>query len=247
MYGLSVQAGVNIRLFHQAVVTFVIRNLRQISTWLLVETFLVTLVAVAALRILSLNPTLSASWLVAPAVLVAAALVPTVLRRGSLPALGLDKTQVGLALRLVGVVSLTLLPLTFIFLWVTKLSGLCISVRPVQRGAGELLGWLFYQFMYVAVAEEVFFRGYVLSNILRLVSSAEGVRRHGIEWTAIIVSAACFAAAHLVVRGDMTSLLVFFPGLVFGWLYVRTRALVAPILFHGIANTFYLVATLILA
>jgi membrane protease YdiL (CAAX protease family) len=31
----------------------------------------------------------------------------------------------------------------------------------------------------------------------------------------------------------------FLPGLVLAWLFIRTRALLAPILFHGLANVSY--------
>jgi membrane protease YdiL (CAAX protease family) len=120
--------------------------------------------------------------------------------------------------------------------------------------------WLFYQFMYVAVAEEVFFRGYVQDNILRLISTVklgqyglqqsptlQPVRRSVCEvgsfgdgaWISITLSAACFAAAHIIIQGQIISVLTFLPGLILGWLFIRTRSLLAPILFHGLANICY--------
>ena len=52
----------------------------------------------------------------------------------------------------------------------------------------------------------------------------------------IIVSAALFALGHVIILGNPTSALTFLPGIVFAWLYLRTDSLLAPILFHGIAN-----------
>jgi len=37
----------------------------------------------------------------------------------------------------------------------------------------------------------------------------------------------------------MVSAVTFLPGLILGWLFIRTGSLLAPILFHGLANTFY--------
>ena len=95
--------------------------------------------------------------------------------------------------------------------------------------------------MYVAVAEEVFFRGFLQGNILRLMNTVM-TRRHSLQrWISIVISAACFAAAHMIVQGQIISVLTFLPGLVLGWLFIRTKSLLAPILFHGLANMSYYV------
>jgi membrane protease YdiL (CAAX protease family) len=244
MDSLRAQPVVKNLLAHLKVNRFAAYPSKRIDACLLAETVLVTVAALAGLRLVSLNPVLPVTWLAGPAVLVVAALMPAILKRSGLPALGLNKGQVRVSLRLVGLLSLTLLPLMFAVLWAMKLSGLYL---PVQPAGHKLPGWLFYQFMYVAVAEEVFFRGYLQNSILRLTDAGQDVRCGYRQWLAVTLSAGCFAAAHLLVRGEMTALLVFFPGLVFGWLYLRTRALLAPILFHGIANTFYLTAASVLA
>jgi membrane protease YdiL (CAAX protease family) len=91
----------------------------------------------------------------------------------------------------------------------------------------------------VALTEEVFFRGYLQSNILALARKLIN-RRYALQrYVAVFISALCFAAAHVVIRAEITSILTFLPGLVLGWLFLRTRSLVAPVLFHGIANTYY--------
>jgi len=125
--------------------------------------------------------------------------------------------------------------------------GLELPLRAAIPPAQGWFCWLFYQFMYVGVAEEVFFRGYVQNNILRSTSSIVQERRRPLQWIIIIISAACFAAAHTIVQGEIMAVLTFLPGLVLGWLFVRTRSLLAPILFHGLANVYYFCVTAMLA
>jgi membrane protease YdiL (CAAX protease family) len=63
---------------------------------------------------------------------------------------------------------------------------------------------------------------------------------------AIFVSAGCFALAHVVVQGQITAALTFVPGVILAWLFLRTGSLLAPILFHGVANVSYAVIALTL-
>jgi membrane protease YdiL (CAAX protease family) len=95
--------------------------------------------------------------------------------------------------------------------------------------------------MYVAMAQEVFLRGYVKSNITRLADPVIGKRPRPKEWAGIGVSEACCAAAHVIVQGQILSVPTLLPGLVIGWLFIRTKSLLAPILFHGPANVCYVV------
>jgi membrane protease YdiL (CAAX protease family) len=124
-------------------------------------------------------------------------------------------------------------------LWLLRFLGFELPLRPVPPQNHEWVCWIFYQFMYVAVAEEVFFRGYVQSNILTLASAFKLGGRTLQTEISIVLSAACFAVAHIIVGGRIISALTFLPGLVLGWLFVRTRSLLTPILFHGLANTCY--------
>jgi membrane protease YdiL (CAAX protease family) len=129
----------------------------------------------------------------------------------------------------------------FAGLWLLKSFGLGLPLQPVPPKEQDWISWLFYQFMYVAVAEEVFFRGYVQNNILRLTNPGKDGQRRLWKWLSIVLSAACFAVVHIIVLGQIISVLTFLPGLICGWLFIRTRSLLAPILFHGLANTCYLV------
>jgi len=233
---------------------------RPVHIHLLTETILVTITAVLAIRFFSTSYTWQANWFIGPAILIAAALIPTLIRRSrprhlrlrpsnttlSVWVTPINNRQIGLTLWMVGCICAAIFPLMLCGVWLLKYWGIEPPLRPVLSPAQSLAGWLFYQFMYVAIAEEVFFRGYVQGNILRLTNTCEeqGVRL--IQWISIIISAACFATAHIVVSGQMISALTFMPGIIAGWLFIRTRSLIGPILFHGLANTCYFLIAAVL-
>ncbi len=73
----------------------------------------------------------------------------------------------------------------------------------------------------IATAEEVFFRGYLLGIFGNFKTSL------------------LFSLAHLVSFPTVNSLLVFFPSLIFGWVYIRSGSILAPILLHWSANLLY--------
>ncbi len=215
--------------------------------YLLAETILVTITAILTIRLLSQSSVSYAPlWFAAPAVLVAAALVPTIIRRARLAQIGLDIGQVKFALLIVARTCIVVFPAAFAGLWLLRSYGLEPPMRIVLPQNQQWLPWVLYQFLYVAVAEEVFFRGYLQSNILRLTNTMKW-RCELRNWVSIVLSAACFAGAHIIVQGQAASALTFLPGLILGWLFIRTRSLLAPILFHGLANTCYCIMAAALA
>ena len=206
---------------------------------LAVETVAVTVVTIVAIRFLNAQSALSLKWLMIPCLLVSAALLPTWLRRDEFPPIGLDHEHVTVSLRMVCCACLCTIPAVFLGLWLMTRMHLPIPLRPAVAGLDGWFTWLIYQFLYVAVAEEVFFRGYLQANVARLLGSARRAPRRIDSNAAILISAACFALAHVVVQGQLMSLLTFLPGLVLAWLFLRTQSLLAPILFHGLANISY--------
>jgi hypothetical protein len=93
------------------------------------------------------------------------------------------------------------------------------------------------QLVVVALPEELFFRGYLMTRLEEALAGTRRVRIAGVElgW-AWLLSSALFALGHLVVVADPGVLLTFFPGLVFGWLFARTRSVLAGSLFHAACN-----------
>ena len=213
---------------------------KRLNISLLIETAVVTIAAILAIRVFSVSSVFKQTWFVAPCILIAAALVPTAIKRRNFARIDLNNKKIGHSLVLLGWACIATFPATFCGLWLMRYWGLELPLRSVMPPAQGWFNWLLYQFMYVSVAEEIFFRGYVQNNILRLTGSLQQERRRLLQWMSIIISAACFAAAHTIVQGEIISVLTFLPGLVLGWLFVRTRSLLAPILFHGLANVFYL-------
>jgi len=217
------------------------------DTALLMESIFVTLGAITVIVVFRANSVFTDAWFASPAVLLIAALAPTIIRKRKLSDIGFNARQPGLALLMVCKSSAVLLPALFCGLWLLKTRGLNLPLKPVLAREQNLFAWMFYQFMYVAVAEEVFFRGYLQSNIMRFVKAVKGERRILEQLIVIVVSAAIFAVAHIIVQGRLIAGLTFVPGLIFAWLFMRTRSLLAPILLHGLANVcYFLMATAIL-
>ncbi len=228
-------------------VQFFANRLKQLDVSLLIETTFITIVAISAVKLFEGGSFSRVAWLAAPAILIAAALIPPMVRKQKLPDIGLNVSQMKSSLTILGRICAATFPTLFAGLWLLKSFGLELPLRPILLPAQSNICWLFYQFMYVAVAEEVFFRGYVQTNVLRITNTVIGGWCRPQQWTSIVISAAIFAVAHIVVQGQITSALTFLPGLVLGWLFVRTRSLLAPILFHGLANTCYFVMAAALA
>lgn len=96
--------------------------------------------------------------------------------------------------------------------------------------------FLFTHVVAVALPEELFFRGFV-QRVLRPWLGEARWRLFGAPFPwAVVASSALFAAIHVVTVPSPTRLSVFFPGLLFGWLYERTGNLTVPILFHALCN-----------
>ena len=217
------------------------KGLKRFNISLLTETALVTIAAILAIRLSAASSISGAAWLVSPGILVAAALIPTAIRRAEFPKIGLKTGQIGPTLLIVCRTCVVVFSALFVGLWLLKSFGLGLPLRPMLPKQQGWVGWLFYQFMYVAVAEEVFFRWFLQSNILRLTNPGKDSQCRRWKWLSIVLSAACFAVAHIIVQGNIILALTFLPGLVLGWLFIRTKSLLAPILFHGLANTCYCV------
>ena len=222
---------------------FLGNRLKQLDISLLIEIVLVTITAILAIGALNSGFLSGAAWFVAPGILVAAAIIPTAIKRRKFAEIGFNVKQIRLVLVVVCWTCVVAFPVMFCGLWLLKSYGLDLPLRPMLPEGQNWACWLFYQFMYVAVAEEVFFRGYVQGNILRLTSTVKQQQCGLQQWISTTLSAACFAAAHIIVQGQIISVLTFLPGLILGWLFIRTRSLLAPILFHGLANICYFLMT----
>lgn len=157
------------------------------------------------------------AWSLVPPVLAAAAVLPTLVGGRDVAGLGLRVRPLAArskceirnsiavsagAMLVLGFVSLAL------FKYMATHPPLAASI-PKERWPS----WVLFQFVCVAFPEELFFRGYFLSNSLYLLKTAARMNSSAAGPVSVVLSAGVFALAHLLVLGGPISALTFFPGL----------------------------------
>ncbi len=205
---------------------------------LLMEIVCVTVITVLLIKLLRNSFNNRGAWFMAPFLLIMAAVIPTRLRKRSFAEIGLRVGRLRLILRVLCATCVIVFPLLFAGILLLKYFEVPLPLCPVISEK-RWFSWLFYQFMYISVAEEIFFRGYFQSNVLLLLTMFVQKNRAFLELIGIITSAAVFAISHSVLLGSVVPVITFFPGLIFGWLFVKTKSLLVPVLFHGLANVCY--------
>ncbi len=96
---------------------------------------------------------------------------------------------------------------------------------PHSRSFGVALK-LIISGLAAAVAEEVFFRGWMQPMLRRRYSAI----------VSIVAVNLVFAPLHLIAAPFLISLLTFFPGLIMGWLRERYGNILPSIIFHFLGN-----------
>jgi membrane protease YdiL (CAAX protease family) len=91
------------------------------------------------------------------------------------------------------------------------------------------------QILIVAVPEEVFFRGYLMSRFEERFPSHRRLWGAAVGWPLVITSV-LFATGHFLVDFQSTRLAVFFPALAFGWMRSRSGSVAAGAVFHALCN-----------
>ncbi len=97
----------------------------------------------------------------------------------------------------------------------------------------------------VAIPEEVFYRGYIESELRQ--KDKRTIRLFGVRTGAsFFIVNMLFAAGHLVLVPDIARLAVFFPGLVMSWLREKDDNIAGSVVFHWLSDVlaFLLFATL---
>jgi membrane protease YdiL (CAAX protease family) len=111
---------------------------------------------------------------------------------------------------------------------------LALHFPPRDR---DLVVQVFGQLVVTALPEEMFFRGYLHELCERRWPPTRRILGGGVGW-ALVVSSAMFAAVHPIIWQDPRRLVVFFPGLVFGWMRSATGSILAGTLTHAASNLF---------
>ncbi|MBN2130855.1 MAG: CPBP family intramembrane metalloprotease [Sedimentisphaerales bacterium] len=177
-------------------------------------------------------------WFLGPTVLVLGALAPTLVGGRSAGELGLRMGQTRQSGRLFAVSGLVLLAI--------GLAGVALlrcmpgeSALRVSIPKEKWIWWAMFQFAYVALPEELFFRGFFLSQVMRVLGTTREADSPAVEAVGVALSAGVFALSHVIVFRNAVSVLTFFPGLIFAWLFVRSKSVIGPVLLHGAANVGY--------
>jgi len=100
--------------------------------------------------------------------------------------------------------------------------------------SSHLAAALVHQLLWVALPEELFFRGYLWR---RLADPRRG------RLVTIAANGCLFAATHALIHPGAWAIATFLPGCYFAWLRCRTNNLTTPILTHALANTLLFAAT----
>jgi uncharacterized protein len=97
-----------------------------------------------------------------------------------------------------------------------------------------LAGSAFDQMLIIGLPEEFFFRGYLQTQLDQAWGKPYALlgARCG---AGLPAAAALFAVCH-VVHGGPARLIVFFPGLLYGWLFARTKTVAVPAAYHAASN-----------
>jgi len=93
------------------------------------------------------------------------------------------------------------------------------------------------QLLVVALPEEIFFRGYLMSRLEEIWPSRRRLWGAPVGWP-LLVSSLLFGLGHFLVDLQPGRLAVLFPALVFGWMRQRTGSLAPAATFHALCNLF---------
>jgi membrane protease YdiL (CAAX protease family) len=152
-------------------------------------------------------------------------------------ALGLEPSRPGRDAALaLGLLALTIVPFAIgHHAW----QALVMHRTFVPRAPDGMLEFTIVQLLVVALPEELYFRGFLQARFATWFAGRgadDPAPADSSPVRAIVAASAVFALAHFVGEYNPARLGPFFPGLVFGWLRVRTGALVAPVVYHAGCN-----------
>jgi membrane protease YdiL (CAAX protease family) len=126
-------------------------------------------------------------------------------------------------------------------LCVYDVPGTCFEARraarfaPAWRFPADPLNIIGYHLFFVAIPEEVFYRGYMQSRLDEVWRPRWRIfgADLGVGW---LVTCVVFAFGHSLVVFQWWHFAIFFPSLVFGWLRARTGDVMAGAFFHAWCN-----------
>jgi membrane protease YdiL (CAAX protease family) len=116
------------------------------------------------------------------------------------------------------------------WLWAYTTAGATFDFRLPEH-LGSLV---FNETLIVALPEEFFFRGYLQTQLDKTFGRPYRFLGADVGF-GLPIAAAVFALCH-VPFGGPPRMIVFFPGLLYGWLRARTDTIIVPTLYHAASN-----------
>jgi len=167
-------------------------------------------------------------------------------RRGNIERYGFTTQPLGLGLLIAGIAIVVVLPLFVVgFVVVVRAAcahaplwvpGSCFrAMHPLWRVPGDFPLQVAAQLVVIALPEELFFRGYVQGRLEDALPPTRTLFGARVGW-AWVLGAALFGIGHFLVTFEPQMLTRFFPGLVFGWMFARTRSILPSTIFHAACN-----------
>lgn len=138
------------------------------------------------------------------------------------------------------IVSLMTLPLYaigyhLIVMWLANKHGYQLSFH--LHFSFDVASSLFTNIFLIALPEEVFYRGFLQTRLLRLWPNRANFLGFPLG-RAILLTSLLFALGHFAGEYSLTRLAPFFPALMFSMLAYRSRSILGAVIFHGICNSF---------
>lgn len=108
-----------------------------------------------------------------------------------------------------------------------------------STGLGTVIIAIVYFYLFVALSEEILFRGYIQSRLNSMFGRPK--RFFGVSWGwGLVISSVLFGLWHLGWKLDMQEwphvLWTIFAGLGFGFVREKSESIITPALLHGIMN-----------
>lgn len=131
--------------------------------------------------------------------------------------------------------AVTLFPFYFVFFQIFEPVGwVCSAPQNTFR-------LVFIQVALVSIPEEFFFRGWLQTDLEENLGRRWKIlgAELGPGW---LIATLLFGAAHIAADFTPDRLLVFFPGLLFGWLRARTKSIAFPVVLHTLYNVTFIIA-----
>jgi len=216
-------------------------NLARKNRMKLAEAILALLIALGLTRLILLIKSgpvagyvdliLAGIWLYLPAIFIW-------VRKESLIDFAITRLNLGKGLLWLILASLLIFPTFYLisYLGATKF----LDYQFVLTIPKNFLSLAISQLLLISLPEEWFFRGYLQGRFNQV---------FGKKWKflsaqigpGLFLATILFALAHFTFRPFPDRLLVFFPALAFGWLREKTDSLLAPVLFHFLANLSFII------